>query len=147
EGVQPENLVKELEGVKLRIRTSFIVDNTSYLARTGRVSQGLNAVSNAFMLHPVLRLKDGMMKVGNIMIGTRDSAWEKYISGVLDKSSNADRKLLILECSGLSISEKELIVEKVKKISHFEDIIIHNVSPTISINCGPHTFGLIYMTK
>ncbi len=147
ESVSAEALTKELEGMREKIRTSFVVDNTSFLARTGRISSRLNAISNAFMLHPVIKLKKGKMVPGSILVGTRKKSWGKYIDDVFLQAVNADMDTLIIECSGLSVTERQEIEEQVRKRSKFKEIIVHNVSPTISINCGPHTFGLIYMTK
>ena len=145
--IAAESLVRELEEIKKKIRTSFIVDNTSYLARSGRISQRVNAISNAFMLHPVLVLKNGNMVAGNMMVGTRKSSWEKYISKDLKNAAARDSSRLIIECAGMSVAAKELVVEKVKEYADFDEIIVENASPAISINCGPNTFGLIYMTK
>ena len=145
--ISAESLVRELEEVRKKIRTSFIVDNTSYLARSGRISHRVNAISSAFMLHPVLMLKNGDMVAGNMMIGTRKSSWEKYISKDLKKNEPRDGSRIIIECVGMSVAAKERIVEKVKQYASFDEIIVENASPAVSINCGPNTFGLIYMMK
>ncbi|MBO4375506.1 MAG: DegV family EDD domain-containing protein [Lachnospiraceae bacterium] len=147
DSVTPENLVKELEGFREKIKTSFIVDTTSYLARSGRVSQKVNSLSNAFMLHPVLVLRNGNLVAGSMMVGTRKSSWEKYISQELKSGQERDGSILLIECVGMNVAEKELVVEKVRARAHFDEIIVMNASPAISINSGPYTFGLIYMMK
>ncbi len=147
ESVTADSLVKELDEVKKKIRTSFIVDTTSYLARSGRVSQTVNAISNAFMLHPVLVLKNGNMVAGSMMFGTRKASWEKYISQTLRNGQAIDPDMLLIECVGMNVSEKELVVDNVRKYVTFKDVIVENASPAISINSGPYTFGLIYMMK
>ncbi len=147
EVVTADSLAKELDEVKKKIKTSFIVDTTAYLARSGRVSQTVNAISNAFMLHPVLVCKNGNLVAGSMMIGTRKSSWEKYITKEFRNGAARDNRMLFIECVGMNVAEKELVVEKVRKYASFDEIIVENASPAISINSGPYTFGLIYMTK
>lgn len=140
-------IVKEIEQLKSRTHTSFIVTSTEYLARTGRISERVNKISQAFMLHPVIRLKNSSMKVGNIHVGTRDYAWKKYIRSVFRRLHNIDTKTLFITYAGLTNEELKEIKEEVQKIITFENVIIQKASPAVAINCGPGTFGLLFILK
>lgn len=71
DGQPAESIVKELERMKTRVKTSFIVDSTEYLARSERIPPKINAFCKSLMLHPVLVLKRSSMKIGSIRVGTR----------------------------------------------------------------------------
>ena len=146
-GMTNDAIVKEMERLKKRVKTSFIVTDTEYLARSGRVSQKIHALCKAFMIHPVIILKDSSMKVGSLRIGTRDGAWKKYIASALNTRGEIDKKVLFLTYAGLTIEELNEIKEQVTAKVPFEHIIFQRVSPAVATNCGPGTFGLLFMLK
>lgn len=147
-GGQPaEMIVKELERMKMRVKTSFIVDSTEYLAQSGRIPSKINTFCKSFMLHPVLVLKKSSMKVGAIRIGTRAHARRKYIAAALRAMREVDKKILFITYAGLTNEELKEIEEQVKRRISFEDIIYQKASPAISTNCGPGSFGLLFMLK
>lgn len=147
EGLTARTIVNEIERMKLQVRTSFIVDSTEYLARSGRISSKINTVCKALMLHPVIILKSSSMKVGAVRIGTKDYARKKYITSALKTMHEIDKNTLFITYAGLTKKELEEIEELVKSKVSFENIICQKASPTVSISCGPGTFGLIFVLK
>lgn len=146
-GMTAEAIVKEIECLKKLVKTSFIVTDTDYLARSGRVSQKINSLCKAFMINPVIVLKNSSMKVGALRIGTRAYAWKKYISSVLNVRGEIDKRILFITYAGLTTEELNEIKEQVKSKVPFERIIFQKASPAIATNCGPGTFGLLFMLK
>lgn len=146
-GMSVADIVNEMESLKSRVKTSFIVNSTEYLARVGRISSKVNTICKAFMIHPVIILKNSSMKVGAIRIGTRDYAWKKYIVSTLNAIHKVDKKTIFITYAGLTNEELKEIEEQVKSLGDFENIIYQKASPAISANCGPGTFGLLFMLK
>ena len=146
-GMLKDAIVKEMECIKKMVKTSFIVTDTEYLARSGRISQKIHALCKAFMIHPVIVLKNSSMKVGALRIGTRDSSWKKYIASALDIRGEINKKILFITYAGLTMEELNEIKEQVKTKVPFEHIICQKASPAIVTNCGPGTFGLLFMLK
>lgn len=146
-GLAADAIAKEMERMKARVKTSFIVDSTEYLASSGRMSPRIHAACRALMLHPVIVLKKSSMKVGAIRIGTKAYARKKYIASTLRSAREIDRKTLFIAYAGMTKEELGEIEEQVKRRIPFENIIYQKASPSIAINCGPGTFGLMYMMK
>ena len=146
-GLTVDAIVKKIENMKTCVRTSFIVDSTEYLARSGRISSKINSICKALLLHPVIVLKNSSMKVGVIRIGTRDYTWKKYIAATFNVTRKIDQKNLLIAYAGLTNDELKEIEEQIKNKMSFENIICQKASPAISINCGPGTFGLMFMLK
>lgn len=146
-GIDVDVIVKELERIKEQIRTSFIVGNTEYLAMSGRISAKINAFCQAFMIHPVIILKNSRMKVGALTIGTRNYAWKKYISAALNTVREIDKRTLFITYAGLTNKELQEIEKQVQRKTAFERIIYQKSSPSISVNCGPATFGLMFVMR
>ena len=146
-GMNNDIIVKELELAKKRIKTSFIVTDTEYLARSGRVSQKVHTICKAFMIHPVIVLKNSSMTVGSLRVGTREFAWKKYISSALNVHGEIDKRILFIAYAGLTVEELNEVKEQVKRKVDFNTIICQKASPAVALNCGPGTFGLMFMLK
>ncbi len=147
EGLTTAEIVNELKRMRTKVRTSFIVDSTEYLARSGRISSKINTICEMFMLHPVIVLKNSSMKVGAIRMGTKDYARRKYITSTLNVMGEIDQKILFITYTGMKREELKEIEEQVKAKATFENIIYQKASPAISSNCGPGSFGLLFMLK
>lgn len=147
EGKTVDEIVERLEVIRDHVFTSFIVDSLDYLARSRQISARIASVTNAFMIRPVLALKKGKMVVGNIYLGARQRAWNHYISSILDRRSNIDHRVLFVTYVGLTQADLHEIEEAIHKRAQFEHIYFQKASPAIAVNCGPGTFGLLYMTQ
>lgn len=147
EGKTVDEIVERLEVIRDHVFTSFIVDSLDYLARSRQISARIASVTNAFMIRPVLALKKGKMVVGNIYLGARQRAWNHYISSILDRRSNIDHRVMFVTYVGLTQADLHEIEEAIHKRAQFEHIYFQKASPAIAVNCGPGTFGLLYMTQ
>lgn len=145
EGMTVDLILEKIKGMKQCVSTSFIVDSTEYLARSGRVSSRINTVCKAFLLHPVLILKNSSMKVGAIRIGTRNYVWKKYIISTLRTMREIDTNTLFITHAGLTKEELTEIAKQVRNKVAFKNVIYQKASSAISTNCGPGTFGLLFM--
>lgn len=146
-GLPRDIILKEIERMKSNIKTSFIVDSTEYLLKSGKFSSKINTICKSFMLHPVIVLKKSSMKVGSIRVGTRDFVWNKYIEAIIEHAKNIDNKILFITYAGLTNEELKGIEELVRQKVDFENIYYQKASSAIATNCGPGCFGLFFMTK
>ena len=147
EDITLDILLSQIDEAKKRIHTSFMVDTTEYLYRVGRISSKINAISKAFMIHPVLTMKKGRMVATAGHIGTLKSAREKYINACLDVLTPINKRMVFIEYCGMSYEEVEEVRQRVSEKVKFEKTFCHQASPTIASNCGPGTFGIIYMLE
>ncbi len=146
-GMTVEAVLKEIESLKVRTRTSFVVDSTKYLEKSGRISSRISAICEACMLHPVVMLKKSNITVGTVHIGTRKNVWRKYIRSELKSPAKIDQRLLFITYAGLRPKELDEIAAQVRERVPFENVIYQKASSAISTNCGPGTFGLLYLEK
>ncbi len=147
DGMTAQVLLKEIERLKSKTKTSFVVGSTEYLARSGRIPDKVNKVCETFMLHPVIVLKKSNMKVGAIRMGTRRAVHKKYIASALKSKSRIDKSLLFITYAGMNPDELEKIAAQVRSKIAFDKVIYQKASPAISINCGPDSFGLLFMEQ
>lgn len=147
QGMTADQIAAKLKGMEQCVNTSFIVDSTEYLVRSGRISSKINTLCKAFLLHPVLILKNSSMKVGVIRIGTRNHVWKKYIASTLRTVREIDTNTLFITHAGLTKEELMEIEKLAGNQVSFKNVIYQKASPAISTNCGPGTFGLLFMLQ
>ena len=140
-------ITAELDKKKNKINTTFIVDSTEYLHRSGRLPEWVYKMCTALMVHPVLVMKKSEMRVGTIIVGSRERVWKRYIRRTFVNSSDIDTSVLFITYAGLTRTQVEEIAQEVSTYVNFEKVYFQKASPAISINCGPGTFGLIFSRK
>ena len=129
------------------VRTSFIVDNLEYLAKSSQIGAKTAAIGNAMMFHPVIDMKNGKITLGRFFFGSRLRAWTRYIITTLSPVSEIDTENLFITYVGLTKKDLDVIMSIVEKRVHFDNVYCQKASPTIAVNSGPGTFGLLYKRK
>ena len=142
-----EAIAEALRSDQQKVSTSFVVDSMEYLAYARRISEKIATLCKVLMLHPVIILRRSRIKVGSICIGTRAHTWKRYISSELLKRREIDPEILFITYAGLSDAELSDIEAQVREKINFKKIIFQKASPAILTNCGPGSFGLLYMKK
>lgn len=144
EGKNVKEITEHIEEMKKLAQTSFIVNNLDYLARAGQINGGIANITKALTLRPVLTLKNGKMRVGQVLIGSRRRAWKKYIASCFHSTGDVDRRILFITYTGLSHESLEWIKEQVEKFVEFDKVCFQKAAPSISVNCGPNSFGILF---
>ncbi|MCR5118996.1 MAG: DegV family EDD domain-containing protein [Lachnospiraceae bacterium] len=147
EGMSYENIISRLERMRGHIHTTFIVDTLDFLVRQKLVSASMGSMADAFMVHPVVALKKGKMKVSKVYFGSREQAWERYIANAFNVPGKIDTRMLFITYVGMTTRELEKVKEMAEKYMSFDEVFIQKASPTIAANCGPGTFGLLFYTE
>lgn len=146
-GRSVEEILATMEELKDKVHTSFIVDNLDYLARAGQLNSRIAGATKSLMMHPVLTLRKGKMGIGKVFFGNRMSAWEHYIDSILKNADKIDRSILFVTYAGIPQSELEWIRKEITKRADFTKIYFQKASPAVAANCGPGSFGLLYVEK
>ncbi|MCR5590667.1 MAG: DegV family EDD domain-containing protein [Lachnospiraceae bacterium] len=147
EGLSVDEIINNLTYDRKRVQTSFIVDNLDHLANSGQVSTRLAAIGNAMLFHPVLDMKNGRLVTYRFYFGSRAYAWKRYINSTLGSVSDIDTEMLFVTYVGLTQKDLDFIRELVEKRVVFKQIYFQKASPTIAVNSGPGTFGLLFVRK
>lgn len=147
EMIPVEDIVKRLREFQNRIETSFIMNNTQMLYRGGRISKTVHTLCDALLMHPMITLRKSKMTVGGILIGNFSYVKKNYIHRQLRNIKNIDKDILFLTYAGMeeeSLAEIQVMIEE---ICHFEKIYVQKASSSIASNCGPGSFGLLFLRK
>ncbi|MCR5451543.1 MAG: DegV family EDD domain-containing protein [Lachnospiraceae bacterium] len=146
-GLQGDELINAIEKAKGKLVSDFIVGDTRFLAKGGQISKSIDSICRAFMLHPVLTCDSSGMKPRKIMAGRRERSWDKYITGAIEKINPKETDMVFITYAGLSYKEISEIRERLIKYIPARKVMVQKASPAIAVNCGPGSFGILYMKK
>ena len=146
-GYDPDEVEAMLEEKKEKIDFSFMLKNTEYLYRNGRMSRRLSILCSKLMIHPVIDTLDSRLHLSTLVTGNGIRAAERYVRHTFRDAGKIDTSVLFITHVGVKHEEIELIKEMVMKKADFKQIYITKTSPSIAVNCGNGTFGFIFARK
>lgn len=146
-GASASEILQILVSMKSKISTSFIVENVDFLYFNGRLSDKVKRICDRFGLHPILAMKKGELVLDGILVGDYDSAAKKYIKRQLKKSKDIETGRIFLTHAGCSLKMLEEIKKEMEKYCRPKGLIITEASATVSSNCGPNAFGVLFCKK
>lgn len=147
QGKAADEIVRGIEKVIPLVATSFLAYNADYLYYNGKVSEKVKKMCNVLQLHPVLHMKNGELRMKRVYLGDYDKAAVKYTKKLLCRTANIDKSEAFLTYAGCSHMRLEKIKNLVNKVAGFEKLHIVQASATVSCNCGPNTFGVLFRRK
>ncbi len=129
------------------ISSAFIINSTHMMCRSGRISRRVQILCDALLLHPVLMLKKSRMAVGSMEMGSFSHAAKRYIRRTLQDTRNIDRRILFITYCGMDEKMLQYIQNLVSQYCPFERVYLQKASSAIASNCGPGSFGLLFMKR
>ena len=142
-----EEIVETVRRMEHFISSAFIVNSTHMMCQSGRISKKVQILCDALLLHPVLVLRKSKMVVGSMEVGGFSHAAKKYIRKTLQDTRNIDRRILFITYSGMDEKRLQHIQSLVQQYCPFERVYLQKASSAIASNCGPGSFGLLFMRR
>lgn len=146
-GADYELIISELNRMRDKICTSFIVDTTNHLYLNGKINKNVMKICSQFSLHPILKLTDSSMKATSLCIGSPKFYAKTYIRKMVKKPESIDPEVVFLISAGCSYEYLEYIKQEIQKYIKCQRLIVNSASATVTSNCGPGTFGVLFMRK
>lgn len=140
-------IVKTVKRLRHYISSPFIIESTHMMCRAGRISKKIQILCDALLLHPVIVLRKSKMVVGSVEMGDFAHVAKSYIRKVLRDARNIDRRILFITYAGMSEQRLKYIQDLVKQYCPFERVYLQKSSSAVASNCGPGSFGLLFMKK
>lgn len=146
-GCTSEQIVSEIEATRGRVRTSFVVDNLTFLARGGRCSTITAVMANTLRLHPMISVRDGAMGAGKKFRGKMDSAIIDYVNDLMPQLQNAEPDRVFITHSGCTSELIGAVRQRLEQMDHFNEILVTRAGGVISSHCGPSSLGVLFYEK
>ncbi len=142
-----EDIIKTVKKLRRYISSAFIIDSTHMMCQSGRISKRIQILCDALLLHPILVLRNSKMAVGGMEMGSFTHVAKRYVRKVLTNSRMIDRRILFITYAGMDAKSLKYIQDLVQQYCPFERIYLQRASSAIACNCGPGSFGLLFMKR
>ena len=144
-GHSVEEILKDNDEIKDKVRASFVVDTLTFLHRGGRCSGVTALLANTLKLKPEIIVTDGEMGVGKKYRGNIKSVLLKYVKDREEHLLKADPQRIFITHSGCDDSVVDEIKKYLESLKKFKEILITRAGGVISSHCGPNTLGVLYI--
>ncbi len=134
-----------VEGLREKVRASFVVDTLTYLHRGGRCSAVAAMAGGMLRLHPKIVVENGKMDASKKYRGKMDVVIKSYVKDLEEDMRQAKKDRAFITHSGCTPELVEQIREMVENLGIFEEVHITRAGCVISSHCGPGTLGVLYI--
>lgn len=145
--VSKTEIVKTVKTLRNYISSAFIIDKTNMMFRAGRISKRIQVLCDALLLHPIVVLRRSKLSVSGMAAGDFSRMAKSYVRRVFRSVRSIDRRILFITYAGLDEQKLEFIQALVRQHCSFERVYVQKASSAIASNCGPGTFGLLFIRK
>lgn len=146
-GIETEDIVKEMSVMIPKLNVSFITLSADHLAINERVSHEIAKIIRVLKLRPIFYMDNGKLAIPGFKLGLFENYQKHYIRSRLKHPDRIDKSRAFITHAGCTKEQVDNYVAEVKKVIPFERIHICTASATVASNCGPGTFGIIFMYK
>ena len=143
-GSTAQEIIDYLNEAVKRVESSFVLDTLYYIYKGGRCSGVAALGANLLRLKPCIEVIDGKMQVGKKYRGSLEKALEEYVTDRLTNRDDIDYKRIFVTHTLETEVMAQHVVDTVKKLGNFEEIIITQAGCTIANHCGPNCCGILF---
>ena len=140
-------IAKALNEMKGNLDVSFVLQTLDYLHKGGRCSGVARFGANVLKLRPEIVMKNGSLHVGKMYRGTIEKSILDYVRGRLENADHISYDRIFVTHSGVSDEIVKKVIELVKELRPFEEVIETTAGSTISCHCGPNCLGVLFFRK
>ena len=142
-GKSAEEIAKELETLRNKVYTSFILENLEQMKKGGRCSAVEALGANILKIKPCIELVGGKLMASKKYRGKSSVARDKYI---LDRLSlyDAKKEVCFLNHSIGDKSEIDRIKSQLKTKYGFSEVYVNTAGCCITAHCGRDCMGIIF---
>ena len=149
EGRDAADIVEEVEGMRGRVHSSFILDTLDFMAAGGRCPSVLALASGLLKIKPLITVNnaDGSMSMGKVYRGKLESVFARYIREELGKHPDVVPDHVFLTSSGVGDDVHARMEEVVREcVPSVREVHHTHASCCIASHCGPGTLGVLFVT-
>lgn len=148
-GMSAAEIAQNIELLKPRVRSSFVIDTLEFLYKGGRCSALAALGANLLKLKPCIEVKDGVMGVAKKYRGPITEVIKKYVQDKLEgiDKIRLDKVFITHTMEPQNHFVVDEVIEYVKQNYDFENVYETTAGCTVSVHCGPNTLGILFIEK
>ena len=142
-----EETYEAINSAREDVRASFVVDTLTFLARGGRCNAVTALLANTLQLKPRIEVKMGKMGVGTKYRGKTKKVLLNYVEDMKEDLLKADKTRVFVTYSVMDHDLVVPVVEYLKELNYFDEILETQAGGVITSHCGPATLGVLFYAK
>lgn len=143
-GKSVDEICDEVEKIKTKVRTQFIMPGADVFWQSGRTSALVAKLCRSMHLHPVAVMRQSKVILSALLGGNLESAWRWGIRVHMRKRRKISRRIVVITHVGCTVKQLEWIVGEVQKNARFDRVIVQKASLTIACNSGIESVGIAH---
>lgn len=146
QGYPAEEIAEKIIELVPKVRSQFVIDTLDYLYKGGRLN-ALSAICGKVLhLHPIIKVRNGVMEVGKKVRGSMKKAVMVMLSEAEEIKEEIDTEFFMITHS-LATDTFTLLQDEVKTRFNMQNIYETEAGCVISTHCGEGTIGILYIEK
>lgn len=147
EGMSAKEAFEKIEQVKLKARTSFVLDRLDFLHKGGRCSLAAMIGAKLLKLHPHISMKDGALGVKTKYQGNMIRSVNKYVEDLAAEYTQYDKTRCFITHSPTDQDIIDAVKKKVNELFDFDEVIETEAGTTVTSHCGKNTIGVLFIAE
>ena len=139
-----EELIKDIEEFKYKVRSEFTVDDVNFLAKTGRINKVVAKIASALKIKVLLKGSNDSTIVSTAKVPGRKLSIKKLAKQCIDFIKNAkDQIVYITHCNCLkdALDMKKMLAEK-----NINNVEIYDYDLVTGSHLGPNALAIFYVS-
>lgn len=146
-GIPAEEIVEKINAMTACVDVSFVIDNLEYLYKGGRCSALAALGANLLKLKPCITVRNGKMGLEKKYRGKYALTLKEHVADYLSNLDDIDNTRIFVTHAGVDEEIVNEIVEQVKALGFFKEVLVTRAGCTISSHCGANTLGILFIHK
>jgi len=142
EGMCPEDIAKEIEASRERLKHMIIVDTLKYLHKGGRLSLSAAVVGSILNIKPILTMKEGRLELFDKARGIK-RAITVVMDTIKENGWTLDGKVIGINHI-VDLEHMRLLEEELKREYDIKEIIRGEVGSVVATHGGPGAVALYF---
>lgn len=143
-GKSVEEIRAEVEMIKKKVRTCYIMPNADVLWQSGRTSALVAKMCRSMHLHPIAVMRQNKVVLSMLLSGNLESTWRWSIRMHMRNRRKVSQNIVVITHVGCTVKQLEWIASEVQKRVRFDRVIIQKASLTVACNSGMESVGIAY---
>lgn len=140
-------IISEIEELKKKVKSSFVVDTLTYLHRGGRCKSVEAIAGSALKLHPKIIVEKGKMEANKKYRGKMKSVIMSYVKDMEAELLHARKERIFIVSAGCDEECVLQIKEYIESLHVFRQVLLTEAGGVISSHCGPRTLGVFFLAE
>ncbi len=146
EGLLASEIVEKLEELVPKVRSQFVIDTLEYLHKGGRVSAMSALMGGMLKIHPIIKVREGVMQVGKKARGSIRKGIDFMIDEFKEMRHMIDDEFVMITHS-LAPESCDYIKNNLQDDNRIQNLYETDAGCVISSHCGKGTIGILYIMK